>query len=181
MVYDVKTNTNVDHVMVQTCPYVSNAFFSLTPMWSLETETNNLENMDEKLELVLKSTNAGPRLQEGFQDSFDASIKIDDNDALYSISGQSSDSSLPQLQRLIIKFHELNFFSLSSQSNIYGLTKMVCEGDTKLLIATLRGVIYRLSLERNSLQPTWKSVIFSYIPSNQNFNPMLSALYIKCV
>lgn len=61
-------------------------------------------------------------------------------------------------------FHELNFFSLPSQSNIYGLIDVKLNDNNKLLVARLSGEIFRLEIDPLTLQTSWKSITFSYIP-----------------
>jgi hypothetical protein len=67
-----------------------------------------------------------------------------------------------------LTFHELNFFPLPAQSNTYGLTSIETNGgggQSKLLVATLSGEIFRLEVDPQSLQFSWKSITFSYIPA----------------
>ena len=61
-------------------------------------------------------------------------------------------------------FHELNFFPLPSQSNIYGLVSLKLNNQNKLLVATLSGEIFRLEIDTHNLQSYWKPITFSYIP-----------------
>ncbi len=63
-----------------------------------------------------------------------------------------------------MQFHELNFFAIPTQSNIYGLASLTSENCTRLLVATLRGKIYSLTFNQRSMQSSLKPVGFSYIP-----------------
>ena len=63
--------------------------------------------------------------------------------------------------------HELNFLSLPSQSNVYGMVDIQYEGSTRLLVATLRGEIFKLEFEKHALRPSLRPITFSYIPGGQ--------------
>ena len=94
--------------------------------------------------------NRGIVSQDSFQDPFETSKKwksLDDEE---------------ETQKIL--FNELNFFTIPTQSNIYGLTSIKTETGTKLLLATLSGKIYSLSFNQQSMQSTLKAVSFSYIP-----------------
>lgn len=77
-----------------------------------------------------------------------------------------SEGSLNQLteEKPEVILHELNFLSLPSQSNVYGMVNIHYKGSNKLLVATLRGEIFKLEFEKRSLRPSLKPVTFSYIP-----------------
>lgn len=62
--------------------------------------------------------------------------------------------------------HELNFLSLPSQSNVYGMVDIHYQGSNRLLVATLRGEIFKLEFEKQALRPSLKPVTFSYIPGS---------------
>ena len=63
-----------------------------------------------------------------------------------------------------LQFHELNFFAIPTQSNIYGLTGLASDSCSRLLVATLGGTIYSLTFNQQSMQSSLKPVGFSYIP-----------------
>lgn len=82
----------------------------------------------------------------------------------YSVHGMANDQ--PILQDAIdILFHELNFFPIASQSNVYGMTSLITDNSTELLVATVSGgKVYSLRFNQHSVQSTMKVVGFSYIP-----------------
>ena len=77
--------------------------------------------------------------------------------------------SSPQLYQLSsdaleVSMHELSFLALPSQSNVYGMSAISYQDTNMLLVATLRGEIYKLEYDQRSLRPSLKPVTFSYIP-----------------
>ena len=77
--------------------------------------------------------------------------------------------SSPQLYQLPsdaldVSMHELSFLALPSQSNVYGMSAISYQDTNMLLVATLRGEIYKLEYDQRSLRPSLKPVTFSYIP-----------------
>ena len=102
----------------------------------------------------------------GGNDTLEISTKL-------SMSIKSSGTSLPTQQTLT--FHELNFFPLPNQSNIYGFVNIQINGHNKLLVATVRGEIYRLEFDPKTLQASYKLITFSYIPGA---NTLMSKIHI---
>ena len=77
--------------------------------------------------------------------------------------------SSPQLYQLPsdaleVSMHELSFLALPSQSNVYGMSAISYQDTNMLLVATLRGEIYKLEYDQRSLRPSLKPVTFCYIP-----------------
>lgn len=68
-----------------------------------------------------------------------------------------------------ILFNEAQFVPLQSQSNIYGLVVLCVSGSCKLVVATLRGVIYCLDYHKPSIQrpPSLSPINFNYIPGGR--------------
>lgn len=69
-----------------------------------------------------------------------------------------------------IIFHEIYFFPLRHQSNIYGLVNLHINGSNKLVVTTLPGQVFSLEFHDPLVQrpPLFKEITFSYIPGRQN-------------
>lgn len=65
-----------------------------------------------------------------------------------------------------IQLHEVYFFPLRNQSNIYGLLNLHIKGCNKLVVTTLPGEVYSLEFHNPLVQrpPSFKPLTFSYIP-----------------
>lgn len=95
-----------------------------------------------------------------------STIASGSSSTLISISQQSDITATINSQHSTL-FHELNFFPLPSQSNIYGLTHIKVDGSNKLLVATVSGEIFRLEVDHHTLQSLCKPITFSYIPGTK--------------
>ena len=101
-----------------------------------------------------------------------------EDDAFYSSTASEVSRQLPNDPA--VSLHELSFLSLPSQSNVYSMAAVSYQGSNKLLIATLRGEIFKLEYEKRSLRPSFRTVPFSYIPGSkiladyQNFSYSLN-------
>ena len=92
------------------------------------------------------------------------SMSEGEDDAFYSSAASEVSHQLPGDGG--VSLNELSFLSLPSQSNVYSMAAVNYLGSNKLLIATLRGEIFKLEYEKRSLRPSFKPVPFSYIPGN---------------
>ena len=65
-----------------------------------------------------------------------------------------------------IVLHEVYFFPLRHQSNIYGLLNVHINGSNKLVVTTLPGEVYSLEFHDPLVQrpPLFRPITFSYIP-----------------
>ena len=64
-----------------------------------------------------------------------------------------------------LRFEEIHFSPLPSQTNIYGLTKVESnEEGNKVVLASLSGRVVCLEYPPNSLIPSSREVPFTYIP-----------------
>lgn len=107
--------------------------------------------------------------KEALEDSEDASIGKDGtefstNDPL------SSESSSSSLRKSKLSLHELSFLSFpnQSQSNVYGLVHICCDGSNMLLVASLQGEVFLLEHDHDGLRTSLKPINFSYIPGMQH-------------
>ena len=66
-----------------------------------------------------------------------------------------------------LRFEEIHFSPIPSQTNIYGLTKIDGnEEGNKVFLASLSGRVVCLEYARNALVPRSREVPFTYIPGN---------------
>ena len=97
--------------------------------------------------------------------SEDVSVGKDRTDSSLedSLSSQLSSSSLEKSK---LSLHELSFlgFPNQSQSNVYGLVNIRCDGENRLLVATLQGEVFWLEHSHDGLRTSLKPINFSYIP-----------------
>ena len=86
-----------------------------------------------------------------------------DGENLSSGNGDGVDHSK---HRANILLHEVYFFPLRHQSNIYGLLDLCINGSNKLVVSTLPGEVYSLEFHDPLVQrpPQFKPITFSYIP-----------------
>ncbi|RWS16480.1 kaptin-like protein [Dinothrombium tinctorium] len=63
-----------------------------------------------------------------------------------------------------MEYQSINYFILPHQSNIYGLSCLQTEGNTKVLIATVERQIFCMEYQKG-LKPSFKEVQFTYIPN----------------
>ena len=85
-----------------------------------------------------------------------------DSSLVSSISSKLSSASLKSK----LSLHELSFlaFPNQSQSNVYGLVSVCCDGEKILLVATLQGEVFWLEHSHDGLRTSLKPISFSYIP-----------------
>ena len=78
----------------------------------------------------------------------------------------SSHLSSASLKKSKLSLHELSFlaFPNQSQSNVYGLVSVCCDGENILLVATLQGEVFWLEHSHDGLRTSLKPISFSYIP-----------------
>jgi len=86
-----------------------------------------------------------------------------DRENLGSLNEEGEDNSKYGANILL---HEVYFFPLRHQSNIYGLLDLYINGSNKLVVSTLPGEVYSLEFHDPLVQrpPQFKPITFSYIP-----------------
>lgn len=78
----------------------------------------------------------------------------------------AADSSHLSSNKAKIQLHEVYFFPLRIQSNIYGLLNLHIEGSNKLVVTTLGGEVSSLEFHDPLVQrpPSFRPITLSYIP-----------------
>ena len=109
--------------------------------------------------------NGGFKSEGTVGDSEDVNIGKDRADSSLEDSLSSQHYS-PSLKNSKLSLHELSFlaFPNQSQSNVYGLVNIRCDGGNILLVATLQGEVFWLEHSSDGLRTSFKPINFSYIP-----------------